>query len=446
MKYFTMRMQSVFIGFLLLMFVAGSIYGQDYYDLAPVTQYLMQNLRTMQFIEAGRRKFLAKIGKERILAGKASTTFTNDPRFSLRRYLIEQINDPNNQDDARTKAETKQLVELQSENALHGFYTLMVQSGFKKNDFVDGVTMIFAHNCSSYIGKEIPKPFLAKQNSQIRQQLLKDEIFQGWTDKDRQTFIERNGALAFYALTLRKQSEQTNNPQIGLQSRKIAIDVFMSMFGKVPDRAILESIANGEKVNLDGKKPIAKVPDKNSNTFRLPGAKATYIYNNQMDVPSSLSANDSNHSPQELRQYLQYFYTEVAKRGGQKNDMAFVAALVVEADYYVLNDGKQLTPRQFTGAVKLLTDLILANESLQNATDMQKQLASEKTIIYAVFNFVIFQRAKASLIKGNPNEKYGNVEAINSSRVLAKSNLNLIFETLGEKWELYHLTPDGFVK
>ena len=155
----------------------------------------------------------------------------------------------------------------------------------------------------------------------------------------------------------------------------------------------------------------------------------------------SAVADSRAYSVAGARQLLNCLYQQLQARGGQRNNLADVGALLVFANHYVMSGGTELTPRQYAGTRDLMRQQVLASDALQQASDSDSQYRAEKMIIDTAATFTQYQSYQSRAAGGDP---YAAKRVIEAARTTALSTLDVLFAPDG--FRAWHLTPDGFAK
>ena len=181
---------------------------------------------------------------------------------------------------------------------------------------------------------------------------------------------------------------------------------------------------------------------QNGDAAPLAAGRVTYDYNETLDVAQSVAVADSRaYSVAGARQLLDGFYQQLRARGGQRNNLADVGALIVFANHYVMSGGKELTPRQYAATRDLMRQQVLASDALQQASDGDLQYRAEKMIIDTSATFTQYQSYQSRAAGGDP---YAAKRVIEAARASALSTLDVLFAPDG--FHAWHLTPDGFAR
>ena len=337
-------------------------------------------------------------GLARIKSGNASTTFTNSSSFSLKGYLSERISNT---------TDGKQIIEQYAAIASQQFHQEMNARGLIANDLADGFALEFVICYEIFSGQKTTDPHLQSQRKVIKPYLLSDSMFQGGDSLERQKDYEYFGVLAMYA----KMLYEKKDPQSIQQAKAIAESILPTLWKK-PAFTILMTptgfIHKGKKIIDEGK------------------ATHLYSYNPNLRTAQKLAKDQKTDSDTaKYQNYLDVFYQEMTKRGGQKNDVASMLTFSLVADYVVLI-GQEPNVSQVKSVYELVKNAVLKSPDAQAASDEIKQNACE---IIAIRSIDAYQN------RDNPNGKE-----------FAKSIIGEVFQALGEDLNNYKLTENGIVK
>ncbi len=423
-------------------------YETDYAFYArQASEQSMDNIRAIQRIETARREAYAKIGQVRIAGGRASTDFAISPAFSVTAHLLKIANE-----EPTAKAWVP-IITAQADPAKQQYLAQMAQASLRRDNFVDCVSFIFQRNFEILTGTTIPVPFVRRQLVDLDRTLLADPIFQGTSDLERQTRSEALGVQTVYAMN-QMALGKAGNGAAGATARQIATGILTTILGSAPTPALLASIGRGEmpaptQPGVAAAAPVI-APGGPPVEQGIAGARLTYRYNTDLAVARNVAVESLEHfSTEYAQQLLDRFYQQISARGGQRNNLADVAALLVFANYFVVSDGKELSPLQYAGVREMFRQRILASESIQQSVDTDIQFQTEKEIIQTANNYSNFLRDRAVLARGVKGERwqgeyFGASGLVRSQRSVAMSSLDLLFSP--DKFRTFRLTPTGFTK
>jgi hypothetical protein len=361
----------------------------------------LMNQQQHRMIEFNTRR---NYGLSIITAGKATTTYKPGPAFSLKNYFLQQARTP----------ELRQLVEQYAELCLRQYRDELRARGFGLNDYADGRALIFVICYEAYAGEKPSPAHLAAVRQHARASYLKDPIFQSYNDLERQQRVEPDGALALYARLLAAKGDAASRRE----ARSVAKPILESLWGNNAETILMTRtgfIHKGRQIIADG--------------------KATHLYQYDPNLPSAeMMVSQHNRFRadivREYKQRLALFYQVLAQKGGQKNDLAWCATLAAYAEYYVLTNGQDWTPKQFQSVYQLMKAAILKSPDIQATSEESRQIACEQFAITAVGDYLGFQKPT------------GRGAAVASARV----GLMNLFRALNENPEDYRLTAEGVVR
>jgi hypothetical protein len=331
-----------------------------------------------------------------IRAGKATTRFTPSPRFNLLAYLTQRAQTP----------EARQQAQQYGAEASKRYHNELQARRLRENDLADGLALDFILCYEIYFRQRTTPAHLQFQRTVIAKYLLGSSLRQGADDLERQKDFEFFGALSMYAKMLSEQ------PATQAKAREIAASVLPTLWGKPIDTILLTPTGFAHK----GASIIARGQ-----------ATPYFTYNPALSAAQKLSQiNNAPNLAATYQNYLNVFHQEMAKRGGQKNDLASYATFSLYANYIVLAGGKELNPAQTKSLYAFVKGVVLKSPDIQAASDENKQLACE---IIAIRAMDAYQ---------NRNSAVG----LSFARKVAGD----IFQALGEDPNNYQLTEQGVVR
>ena len=349
-----------------------------------------------------------KKGETRIKNGQASTGFKNLPGFSLKNYLLSQVKTP----------DLKLKVEQFAEASFNQFTAEVRAHGLQINDIADGEALAFVIAYELYFGGKSTSAHLQWLRQKGKEGLLKDSWFQGGADEERQRQYEMYGALIMYAQMIRRKNNLASVSDLQ-EAKDIAAEVLRTVWGNSTDTILMTQTGfmhKGNKIIADGK------------------ATHLFAYNANLPTARRMASNSKTQGLAQVYQNnLNLYYQELARRGGQRNDLAWCGTLAAYANYVVLTDGKDLNPIQLKSVYSFVKNAILKSPNVQAASDENKQFACEIFAINAASNYQSFRR---------DFQQYG----INYQKTQAQIYLKEFFQALGENPASYKLTDTGIIK
>ena len=177
--------------------------SQQQGDAGNFTQQSMAAIRQAQAREAALSAAYAKRGNAVIAANRASTSFASSPGFSITSYLVKQ---------AQGVADGQHYVPIireQAEGAKRQFLASLAKAGYRQNDFVEISAFAAAQNAQILTGRPMSAAQIQRQITLQRQLLLKNPVFQGVSDLEKQTRVEEIGVKTVYALQLAQNGDPT---------------------------------------------------------------------------------------------------------------------------------------------------------------------------------------------------------------------------------------------
>lgn len=327
-----------------------------------------------------------------IRAGRANTSFTSDPNFSISSYLVQRY------PPARREIERLALP-MSAE-----FHAALRANSLNERDLADGHALAFITAFEAYSGQKTARVHLTFAQQTLRTQMLRSSIAQGASSAERQKDFEHFGVLAFAAKQLVRQGDP--------MGREIAASVLAGL-AKAPAYSIAMT-ANG--FTHRGDQIIAA--RRATTTFNpatpspTPGFYARRF--NSEYVSRSTFENNA-------REAIDTFYTELARRGERRTDMAVLVAYLLATNATAIS-GQEPNAAQIQSAKDIARSAILRSRDIQAAPDAEKQLALELTMI-------------------------SSVEALRErNATTARANIRQIFQALGEDPMQYELTATGIRK
>lgn len=406
----------------------------------------MDSIRSMQRIEARRRAAYAKVGETRIAAGRASTDFAISPGFSVAAHLLELAT------DAPAADSWVPIIRAEAEPARRQYLAQLAEMGLRADNFVHCMTFLFAKNVEILAGSTMPRDFIDQQAAELETTFRIDPVFQGMPDLEKQTRTESLGVQTLYAMR-QLALGKAGDGAAGATARQIAEGILTTLMGAAPTSAQIAALVQGKVPPLSG----SNAPDAEPNNpgvgpigQEIAGARLTYRYNTDLAVARNVAVESlEKFSTQYAQGLLDQFYERLAARGGQRNDLADVAALLIFANYFVVSDAQELTPRQYAGVREMFRQRVLASESIQQSVDADIQFQTEKEIIQVAHNYTSFVRDRAVLTRGVGGEQWlGQHDRVSAAvfaqRKVAMSALDVLFYP--DEFRAFRLTADGFVR
>lgn len=423
----------------------------DAFYLRQASQRSMENLRAMQAIRDARRRAYQKAGDARIAAKRASLLFIEDPTFLVTAFLLKQI-----EGDSGSSRYVP-LIRAESAPALARYRMLLSKEGKRRDDYADGVSLIFDRNFEILTGRGVPAQLAREQSAQLRSTLLADGVFQGTPDIEKQAQLEAMGVQTIFAFD-QMQLARAGDGAAGATARQIARAILWSLLGRQPDSSTLVAISRGEMPASPSLRQAAAGPSPltpphpsappSGDLQAIVGARETYVYNTDLAVARNVAIESvEKFSDAYAQQLLDQFYRQLTERGGARNNLADVGALLVFLSYFVVSDGQELSTRQYVSTRSEMRQSVLSSEALQQMPATDLQFLTEKEIIHAVNNYVNFRRDRAILQRGvagqtYQGQHYGASDLVRSERTIALGTLDRLFGS----FRSYRLTADGFVR
>jgi hypothetical protein len=421
--------------------VQGYYESDGAFHLRQASEQSMENVRAMQRIAEARRQAYAKVGRRRIAAGRSSLRYTVDRTWSVTRYLVGLLNTENPDDKALVA-----LVQAEAEPSLREFLALLTAQRRQRTDFVDAITTAFVQNVVILSGAPPPPSFVSRQEAALRSALQRDPVFQGTPDIEKQQHLDAVGAQTAFAMRA-LLAGRAGDAAAGVRAQQIARGILSTMLSQPVNEDVLNAIARGElPPPVASSEPPA--PTVAPSGVGIPGAKDTYVYNTDLAVARNVAIEHPDaFTPQRAQELLDEFYREVARRGGQRNNLADVGALMAFTAYYVVSDGVELTPRQYASTRALVRRFVLQSETIQQLQSTDAQYRTEREIIFAAHNYANFLRDRAVLSRRYvaETERVAHVGAASQIESQRKIALNLLDLVLGS-FKTYRLTADGFTR
>lgn len=353
-------------------------------------------------------QMLKRWGESRIKAGKASTSFVPNAKYSLQNVFLEQV---------KTEDE-KNLVIAKTKLYQDAFKKALAAYGFKVNDCADASALCFVINYETYSGKKPSTAHLQKIREFARKALLTDAYFQGLPDEEKQKVFEPRAAITMYAADIIKTGKQEDAET----AKRLSGSILQYLFGKPAEQIIMT--ANG----FEWKGDYIVKNNKGVLTFNY---KPESIKFRNLTIINTGTLEEIAARSKSL---LQEFEKETLKRDGKVNDLSYAMALAITGTYYVLTDGNELNEPQFKSVLAFSKERILKDKEMQAMNDEEKQQVYVQTAIkvaYTVFNHV---EAKQ---KGWDN-------VIKSNRDVAAGILNQLLAP--DKIESFQMTETGLLK
>jgi hypothetical protein len=354
---------------------------------------------------------VAKInrGAARIRAGKASTAFQPDTSFSLVKSLLA---------NAETLAQKQKINKFAALN-LKQFREELKKRGLAANDSADGAALVFIVCYELFFGERTSPAHLEFYRRVTRQYLLKSLYFQGELDSERQRKHEIYGSLAMYAKMVRDNRAAVSRGDFE-EAKTITQALLEKVWRNSTDTILMTPTGfahKGEKIIAEGKASNSFNYNPNLQTARLVANGRNTLFKDNVNFHAGI-----------YQERLNYFYQEMQKRGGRRGDLAWCATGVAYANYLILAE-KDLTQKQFAGALDFFRNAVLKSPDAQAASDQNKQFACEKAAIEAVSNY------QSYLDEKRRGGRY--------SKLFAQEQLKTLFYALGVDVAKYALTENG---
>jgi hypothetical protein len=328
----------------------------------------------------------------------------------------------------------------------------VARGGMVKSDIPDIYAIAFILNYEVLNDGEAPgaarRRWLAEQ---FRARLIRDEVFQGTEDAERQLYAEHAAVAAVWSVERLAWAKQTNDPYARRQARDQAL-TNLSQF-----KSLWPYPLSGVELTPDG------FGDRGVRLREQGKLTTAFRPTPQPLLPAQLAATPANAgggaaASQQVANELCAFAEQAKKSGARTDDLAQASAVCVKLYYHVYSGGRDLTERQFASLVKLSGDHYMSDPMWAGLPDESRQLAIEQAAVAAVRNWQEYRRiieveipkqaAEARRLAG------GNASALAiigiagppdaAIRSEAKRRLEGMFDFGGLKFNNYTLTEDGF--
>jgi hypothetical protein len=338
----------------------------------------MENF-TNNMVLMQRMQMIIQRGKAIIKSGKADNTFKPDPQFSLTKVLLQQV---------KTN-EDREMVTKHTASYLNLYRKRIESEGFQQNNLPDAASLGFVLNFEIYTGIKPSATHLKTLKTTTTKAFLASEYFQGLSDSDKQLTYEKYGALTMYALELSKSSD----PLKLKEAKQIAGAILEYLFSRPANQIVITPTAFEWK-----------------GTWLIKNGKATTDFRYADITPEEFDKlikefQLNSLSKEKILLYISEFEKEVAKKGGQKNDLAYALATAIHGAYYVYSNGKEFNDKQFAGVLSYAKNKVLTTPELQALDDEAKQKLYLRNVIAITDNLSRYVSNKQNgwndLVKSN---------------------------------------------
>lgn len=383
-------------------------------------QIKMQNLQNPQFADVIRKRFLrnptspkkafdetqeqkTSIGKARIKAGKATTTFKYNPKLTLKEYLLLQ-SDSN---------ELRQIVEQNADVCLKMFRQSLKTHKLTQNDIVDAGALAFILSYEIYFGEKPSKSHLNWMRKKGRSILLKLANFQGTDDAERQRTFEIYGVLTMYAKLL-QQNSLKGNILAAKEAKETSGEVLKEVWGSSTDSIQILPVGfihKGQKIILD--------------------KQATQFFNFKQDLQTAKKLSGGNIQIEtQYQSFLNQVYKEMFLKKMTNNDLATCGVYSFSKIYPYFSNAGELNNNQLEGVYDVFKKAVLTSADIQAASDENKQIACE---IFAI---------RAALLKKTISE---NTDS-NITKLLSEQFINQLFQAYDQQFSNFQMKSNTFLR
>lgn len=398
-----------------------------------------------------RQIVLSEIGNRKIRAGLATTRFVPQAAALAPDKFVEAVRNP--QEKAELAAEYRR--------ALDDFRAQEKAYKIPANDLAEAFALAFALNFEIFSGGQKPNDVQrASIAKSFRESLLKDAVFQGWTEADKQLLYEDKAIRTMLARAAYEAGARESNAAQTAAARDAAQALLARWWNKPVDG--LELTENGfgdrgERIIREGKATtrveFVAEPIVPREWAREVPFTPSYLTN------LSREEQQRRHVAAWEKYYLDClaeFKDELQKRGRETNDLSEMGALAVWLNYRVYSDGRELTARQYAGVAAFMRREQLKSAEWQGASARTKQISYESYAISAVDALSNYQQAEKKIAEFNSRGSSGGdfARAVGGAlgamagdlkklpKDKAKRNLDQLFAP--RKFDDYALTENGF--
>jgi hypothetical protein len=236
-------------------------------------------------------------GLSAIKAGRATTAFTPDPRFSITQYLIQRY--------PTARSEVERLAGPMSIE----FHAALRANSLSEKDLADGNALAFITAFEAYSGQKTAAVHLAFAKRTLQAKMLQSSIDQGASSAERQRDFEHFGVLAFAAKQLSSQGDP--------MGRELAARIISGLV-QAPAHSVVMTATGfghkGDQIIASGRATTIFSPAATSSTPDFYAQRLNSAY-----IARSTFENNA-------REAISTFYAEIARRGEPQNDIAVLIA------------------------------------------------------------------------------------------------------------------------